>query len=1391
MSGKIIKIFLSSTMDDLKDLRALLKEVLNRNPEWKAVVAEDFYAQPLSPKNVCLQNVEGCDVYVGIFDKKYGYIPEKDNPQRKSVSVLEYECAKNNNIPRLVFISESLEKDPDLDKFIKELSNFENGVWRGKYIGAEDLEQKIVASIYQCLLDAHDANHKSQQTYYQSKYFLDQEAKLNVTGYIRRTLIESDVYYKNESFADLGLESLKNNRKSLEELIGDNKRRIILLADAGYGKSCELINLFSQLTKSRDGYWKPIYVPLNTYTSGSLEKYIENRVRDWQGIASAVPPNQLVFLLDDYDQVKDKESTAKEIEQFACKYSDGVLVVACRTNFFSNQFSTFQRYSLPYFSKEEILSYCANLKIDGDIFLREVSRERMYEYARNPFFLRYLCDIYKATNGIPSDRKEIFNKIIDDSIAEDIRGGRIYAPADAGLIKEYLIKMAVVFEILQRNWGTAGEISKVISEDGYGRIERLSLIKKTFAEDNHNFQFVHNNIQEYLAALKLSKSDLSQIVDYIGIPKANTGLIGEAIDYFDTSIFGIDVGKVLALLCKVVRKYYPPHRTINPSWANTTAFLVQLRPDMFNYIYRTQPEFSLKFDADSIGQPNKSKVFWKVFNSYSKRHIVFPQEIDPRELSRFCGDEVTYAHLKAIAKESVIPAEKVNAFEILRYSPAAKTDAQIKGMLLACALNDKESEGVRRSAVYALAGLKCCDAEDLTELIEIRKTGGVYLVAAVFSLISRSEYVETQVDAILDELGKQKSTTLMDYGYNIAECLKKMRSASPVRKVLDFYSAAEHRLSEYRTSKILEVLIPNAARAFADDPKVADSMWELFVKASESGERKAVKPIREFFLKTNLSVSRTCELLKNVNDESLSLIADIVGEAGIEVLISEYQAGRIAEADVWKFVHYFRLERYDDIGMLSPVYEVLPKQQVENARDWKKEREQAFARDLEIIFDKEKLVAEITDFFYAAGKKTITEDDLDRRSLVQDPLHNSQHVYHLLLEFIHEKGDSGLNLDDVLGAISKWDYREYSVFQVHKLFENSHDFELKNEYVELIRGYCVDTLPKLEFRVGVRENPLGHFSLLTRERIVAFFMRKYSVECPEATLKDMTLFDWLEGQGWVGLSYVEERLPADTLRRVVLENLKQGVTVSPVLHSHISYCAKHDLSEASAYLEMVAFNPNCSVDNRSLALDTLIKFSVQDEVLLKASDLEIPELFEKAAAELLKRNYERYTGHIEAKMDSKKVEITNKATELLINSQNLKAIKQYVAKIKEEKKFLYYRDDCPLMRIKTSQAMPILLDLLEFSYCDKVEEDEFRRLSSTTLTVLREIAILNVASMRLVCKGLKRIIKKLGKEKDYVHYLHQEISNIEKAYYISVTTPLSNIGVEKAIEKANQLYVRG
>ena len=45
-----------------------------------------------------------CDLYVGIFAHRYGYVPEHDNPDRRSITELEYRHAQAHGIPRLLFL---------------------------------------------------------------------------------------------------------------------------------------------------------------------------------------------------------------------------------------------------------------------------------------------------------------------------------------------------------------------------------------------------------------------------------------------------------------------------------------------------------------------------------------------------------------------------------------------------------------------------------------------------------------------------------------------------------------------------------------------------------------------------------------------------------------------------------------------------------------------------------------------------------------------------------------------------------------------------------------------------------------------------------------------------------------------------------------------------------------------------------------------------------------------------------------------------------------------------------------------------------------------------------------------------------------------------------------
>lgn len=96
-------IYISSTYSDLIDYRDAVANVLRKMN--KIVVAmEDYTSNDERPLDKCLADVARCDIYIGIFAHRYGYIPVHDNADELSITELEYKKACDTNKPRLIFI---------------------------------------------------------------------------------------------------------------------------------------------------------------------------------------------------------------------------------------------------------------------------------------------------------------------------------------------------------------------------------------------------------------------------------------------------------------------------------------------------------------------------------------------------------------------------------------------------------------------------------------------------------------------------------------------------------------------------------------------------------------------------------------------------------------------------------------------------------------------------------------------------------------------------------------------------------------------------------------------------------------------------------------------------------------------------------------------------------------------------------------------------------------------------------------------------------------------------------------------------------------------------------------------------------------------------------------
>jgi Domain of unknown function (DUF4062) len=113
-----MRIFVSSSFEDLQEYRVAAIRVL-RQLGHEVVAMEDFVAASGVPLKQMLEKVERCELYVGLFAWRYGFVPDKGNSRSDhpsdpkvpdasygttSMTHYEYLHAKPKNIDRLAFL---------------------------------------------------------------------------------------------------------------------------------------------------------------------------------------------------------------------------------------------------------------------------------------------------------------------------------------------------------------------------------------------------------------------------------------------------------------------------------------------------------------------------------------------------------------------------------------------------------------------------------------------------------------------------------------------------------------------------------------------------------------------------------------------------------------------------------------------------------------------------------------------------------------------------------------------------------------------------------------------------------------------------------------------------------------------------------------------------------------------------------------------------------------------------------------------------------------------------------------------------------------------------------------------------------------------------------------
>jgi hypothetical protein len=95
------KVYVSSTILDLEPERRAVMEWL-RAARHQAV--DSYLPDSETVRDSCLDDVDTCDLYVLILGHRYGFQPDEANPERLSITHLEFRQAGKSRIPRIALL---------------------------------------------------------------------------------------------------------------------------------------------------------------------------------------------------------------------------------------------------------------------------------------------------------------------------------------------------------------------------------------------------------------------------------------------------------------------------------------------------------------------------------------------------------------------------------------------------------------------------------------------------------------------------------------------------------------------------------------------------------------------------------------------------------------------------------------------------------------------------------------------------------------------------------------------------------------------------------------------------------------------------------------------------------------------------------------------------------------------------------------------------------------------------------------------------------------------------------------------------------------------------------------------------------------------------------------
>ena len=1149
----------------------------------------------------------------------------------------------------------------------------------------------------------------------------------------------------------------KNQSISLFNLCLKEKR-VVLLGEAGSGKTYELKDLYNKLILDDENYL-PVYFQLKDYIGQAIEELIPVKFKD-------VDRAKLFLIFDGFDEIENSKIKlfAQNVNNFVIQNEDTHLLVSTRGNFYLNAtdnknngtLNDFVEFGLYPIDNIFVKESCEKFNVDYTSFLKEAQEKEMSDLIKNPFYLIDLIEEYKSKNNLPYK-----NQIMEMLCCRrfDLDGIKYYyQPINIEErtvdLKNILSKIAFSMQCLNKNYLNNEEYEELFNYEQRTLAKYSGLLKK----DNNNWEFSHNNFREFFAARFLSKMQLNEILSIITLPDNKN--------------------------------------VIRNSWFNVFSFLVLIykNESLLDWVKENDPIKLTKFEPSRIDSETRKEVFISIFENVNEKSVWISHSVDNlSEYAKFGQSKEMILYLINKIKNPKHFREQANALSVLGEMDIISLNMKkdVKGVIFNYLKSDIVRDYEKQLAIRLLTNTKIYDDDVMQMLLSTFSNNyNPGIRSAINNYIIATNSVENNINFILDEIRNRRIIKNSDYysiDITIVDALLMINTKNSVIQILRLFSEKLHNELFSDSNEVIKKVFLLAERLYSLNNDIFDEVLKLFITAEKEFEHFIINLCKTFFKNTGTIFNVYSYIIDNNPTNIDELILDDIMDETCEIDIEErYKNGTLINKDLFICFVNRRGEHCSDYyGFKKLIKEIddidiIDREQV----DYISLKNEGDKKYLNSLFNIEEYNLLVEELILLSG-----DPDISNKDIVKKSFKHSEKRYDLDLvkwDLYHSTNEP----QKIIDMVKSINWNEFSFYCIYDFLQSNEKYEISKKQIQEIYNKCMEIIdivnPECEIKYGMNGSVTISKNLMALSYLSERFCFEYS---KENLMKFLYVPSYIFNNKKIsshGFSqYLFAKIDKTDIQKWVIDKIQNGDIVGDLAICIINYCKNNNLDIAKEFSINLLGEPELSGFLKTYCVEYLVSIEGLDFVcnlLLPTEDINIINIFKS-----LKVNDN-------IKLENSLININKKSEngldelEYLLTMNSEYAVNKYLKLCKDLNRIPdYSKDESAYLSVTESlseindiKLLPQIEELLILCYSKDFKDNGAFGLGHSVCNVIKNFAI---KYHQKIENMLNEVVLNNKDNPDLKFACNYCLQSINYSYYQASDKPFSEEQIKQIIDR--------